>query len=70
MIYGYEVGLEHTQHLQGYFQLKVKCRITGLLKKGLLGCHLSVARGSADDNIKYCSKEGCAVTWGEAVVER
>ena len=44
--------------------------MTGLLKKGMLGCHLSVARGSAGDNIKYCSKEGCAVTWGEAVVER
>jgi len=49
--------------------LKVKCRMAGLVKKGMSACHLSVARGSADDNIRYCSKEGCAVTWGEPVVK-
>jgi len=50
--------------------LKGRDRMTGLVKKGMSACHLSVARGSVDDNIRYCSKEGCAVTWGEAVVER
>lgn len=57
-LYGKEVApTTGTPHLQGYFQLKKKERISGLSKK-LPGVHLMVAKGGYDSNLAYCSKEG------------
>ena len=58
LIYGKEVApTTNTPHLQGYFQLEKKERISGLSKK-LKGIHLLVAKGGYDSNKAYCSKEG------------
>lgn len=56
IIYGHEKAPETgTPHLQGYFKLRTKQRIT-FLKKVLPKVHFEVAKGSVADNIKYCSK--------------
>lgn len=56
-IYGREVApTTGTPHLQGYFQLKEKERISGVSKK-FPGCHLILAKGGYDANVRYCSKE-------------
>jgi len=56
--FGKEVGESGTPHLQGYLELKAKRRMNGV--KELLGCarvHLAVSKGTAEENLKYCSKE-------------
>lgn len=63
-IYGREVApTTGTPHLQGYFQLKEKERITGLAKK-LPGVYLVVAKGGYEANKDYCSKEGQITEYG------
>lgn len=56
--YGKEVASTGTPHLQGYVQLKKQDRITGLRKKIPFDVHWEVAKGSADQNKTYCSKDG------------
>nr|QSX73338.1 replication-associated protein [Pigeon circovirus] len=56
-IVGKEVGEQGTPHLQGFVHLKQKKRLTQL-KQLLKRAHWEKARGSDDDNEKYCSKEG------------
>jgi len=43
-------------HIQGYCEFKVPQRRTALVR--LLQCTWAAAKGSADANIEYCSKEG------------
>lgn len=63
-IYGKEVAPStQTPHLQGYFQLEKKERLSGVVKK-FPGCHLIVARGGYEANVEYCSKEGLCFTHG------
>lgn len=53
--------LERTQedrlHYQGYVQLPRKQRLTWLRRHVLEKAHWEVARGTANDNIAYCTKE-------------
>lgn len=46
-----------TPHIQGYVQLKTKKRLT-FIKGFFPSAHLEIARGSAQENSDYCSKEG------------
>jgi len=63
IIYGKEVApTTGTPHLQGYVQLEKKLRLGGLTK--LLQANWLVAKGSPDQNITYCSKEGDVYTRG------
>lgn len=55
-IVGKEIGDQGTPHLQGYFILKVKDRITGCRTKVSSRAHFEVARGSPSHNRVYCSK--------------
>jgi len=59
-IYGFEVGEELTPHLQGYIKLTFKERITGLKKLGggLERFHWEKCKGSQDENLRYCRKQG------------
>ena len=57
-IYQFEVGENGTKHIQGFFKLLKKERITGLKKILGNGPHFEKPRGSEDDNYNYCSKEG------------
>lgn len=45
-----------TPHVQGYVEFKSAKRLS-TLKKWLPRAHFEKAKGSAEDNIKYCSKE-------------
>lgn len=56
-IFSKELGCEgKTPHLQGYLEGKNAIRFE-TLKKLLPTCHLEVARGSQQDNVKYITKE-------------
>lgn len=56
-IIGKEVGENGTPHLQGYIYSKNAIRFS-TLKKICSRWHLEKAKGSMEDNRKYCSKEG------------
>jgi len=66
---GYIAGKEvapttGTPHLQGYVEFREKARPMGLLPKQV--CWKS-ARGTTNQNFKYCSKEEDYVSWGTVV---
>lgn len=61
-VYGFEVGENGTPHVQGYIHLKKKMRITGLIK--VLQAHYILAKGNAEENRKYCTKDGDFVEIG------
>lgn len=52
-----------TPHLQGFIYCKNKISFNAL-KPALGNAHIEQARGSIDDNIRYCSKEGDSREWG------
>lgn len=55
-LFGAEVGEEGTPHLQGYARFKVKCRpMSHKLSEKI---HWEKCRGSKEENVDYCSKEG------------
>jgi len=56
-IIGKEIGEQGTPHLQGYIYVKQKIRFT-TLKNLCNRLHLEIARGSPEDSLKYCSKDG------------
>lgn len=57
-IVGKEVGANGTPHLQGYVAF-TNARSFKSIKEGLGDrAHIERARGSGDDNRKYCSKDG------------
>jgi len=56
-IIGKERGKEGTPHLQGYIQFTKKTRITAL-KKLSPRAHWEKARGTPEENQRYCSKDG------------
>lgn len=60
-IIGKEVGENGTPHLQGFFQFKKITRPLEL-KNISKRIHWEKTKGSIEDNIKYCSKEGNFVT--------
>jgi len=69
-IFGHEVGAQGTPHLQGYMQLKSKQRMAAIHKKIGVPLHLEVAKGTAQQNITYCSKSGQnIVTRGECTIK-
>lgn len=53
------------QHYQGYAQLHKKTTLSTLKKKICDSCHYEIARGTAQQNINYCSKEGKSVQFGQ-----
>lgn len=55
-IYGKEVGEEGTPHLQGFVMFDKKVRPLSVVKDKRI--HWEKTKGSVDDNITYCSKEG------------
>jgi len=57
-IYGKEIAPEtKTPHLQGYLRRKVPVAYKHMQTKVLPRAHWEVARGDAESNKKYCSKE-------------
>jgi len=63
-----ETGSNGNPHLQGYIELKKKGRPLSSLLFGnlVIKPHWEKAKGSLDDNIKYCSKENAfAFSYGD-----
>lgn len=70
MIYGYEEGeKEHTKHLQGYFQLKLRDRLNTIKNKmGINTIHLEHQRASDNDQARsYCMKDNNFKEYGEYI---
>lgn len=58
LVVGKEVGENGTPHLQGYVRFSNAIRLSSL-KKILSGrAHFEIAKGSPEQNFKYCTKEG------------
>lgn len=57
IVAGKEVGEEGTPHIQGYVYLSVEKSLAAM-RKFLSRAHLTQAKGGAEANFKYCSKEG------------
>lgn len=55
-IIGKEVGEMGTPHLQGYIEFKKRIRPKGTINLDYI--HWEQARGSRDENLAYCSKDG------------
>ena len=63
LIYGKEVGANLTPHLQGFIVFPLQMTLSAAIKK-LQGCHVEVAKGSVEQNITYCSKDGVVTELG------
>lgn len=59
VIFSKEVGESGTPHLQGYINLIKKKSISGLVKcAGIHGMHFIPCKGSEEQNVEYCIKDG------------
>jgi len=57
--FGQEVGAQGTRHLQGYCEVATRKRIAGIKAlSGLSRAHLEPRRGSQEQAIEYCRKDG------------
>lgn len=69
LCFGLEVGEAGTPHAQGYIELRNRSRITGVKKvAGLQRSHLETRRGSQDEAIEYCRKDGQFEEYGKKSV--
>lgn len=57
-VVGREVGEHGTPHLQGYAMFKRAYRFSTVKNRFFSRGHVEVARGSADSNRRYCTKDG------------
>lgn len=66
LIYGKETcPTTGRKHHQGYFELKTQMSLNAIKKKLKNDTiHLEVARGTAEQNIKYCEKDRDVFVWG------
>lgn len=64
LVYGKEVGESGTRHLQGYLYYSKKASFTKV-KKFLPRAHIEVQKGSCQQAIAYCKKDGDYVEIGE-----
>lgn len=63
-VFGRETGESGTPHLQGYIHFK-QPRALSALKKVLPRAHLEIARGTPEDNRRYCTKDNDFEEFGE-----
>lgn len=69
MVFGKEEGECGTPHLQGFIYFNCVKRMPGL-KKLIPRAHFEQARGSVDQNVEYCSKEGETFEKGDKPVSQ
>lgn len=63
IIYGKEVGTNGTRHLQGYAEFDKSQRFSSLCKKWS-GAHIEIRKGSQQQAIDYCKKDGNFIEFG------
>lgn len=69
MCYGDEIAPSTGRpHLQGYVVMSSNHRLAAMKKKFPDGTHLEVAKGSTEQNITYCKKEGTFYERGTAPI--
>lgn len=57
IVYGHEVGLCGTPHLQGYIECSYNVRLSTIVRwRGFERAHIEQAFGTAEQNRKYCTK--------------
>lgn len=69
IIAGQEVGEEGTKHIQGYVYFHIQTAFS-TVKKMLSRAHIEACRGTPEDNIAYCSKDGEFYEKGEKPVSQ
>lgn len=69
LICGKEKGEEGTPHIQGYVYFKNPV-VFATVKAFLPRAHIEATKGSVDQNIEYCSKEGDFLEHGERPVSQ
>ena len=56
--YGKETGASGTPHYQGFLAIKNKLTLGGVIKRMGRGFHVEVTKGTFDQAIDYCKKDG------------
>lgn len=70
IVFGYEIApTTQTPHLQGYIQFKRPVSIETIKKKVNKRMHIEQARGTPEENKKYCTKDGKVEEYGEMVIK-
>jgi len=64
IIFGFETGEQGTEHIQGYIEWKDVMRMNEM-KNVIKRAHFEVRRGSQDQAIEYCKKDGDWYEFGE-----
>lgn len=64
VVFGYERGEEGTPHLQGYIQLK-DAKTLSAVRKMLPRAHWEARKGTIDQAVDYCKKDGDWEEYGE-----
>lgn len=71
LCFGYEKGEQGTPHLQGYMEAQYRMRFsTWKNVPGLERAHIEQRRGTQDEAIKYCAKDGDFHEWGTKRVSK
>lgn len=65
IVFGHEVGEQGTSHLQGYLYFENALSFKSASTKLGSRCHLEVAKGSAQQNRDYCTKDGDFFEYGQ-----
>lgn len=65
LVYGRETGESGTPHLQGYVEFWARTRFDRVRRLLPTGTHIEQRRGSAEQAIDYCKKDGVFVELGE-----
>lgn len=67
-IFGYEIApMTETPHIQGYIEFKEPIRFSQITKL-IPRAHIELRKGTAEEAIKYCKKDGKYVETGKAPV--
>lgn len=64
-VYGREVGINQTPHIQGYIEFKTRKTINQVKEKIGRRCHIELRRGTGQQASDYCKKDGNFDEFGE-----
>jgi len=65
VVYGKEVGEQGTPHLQGYVRFPTPRTMKSVITK-IPGAHIEIKKGTCEQAIEYCKKDGVVYERGEA----